>query len=146
MKAIETRYAGCLFRLRLEARWAVFFDHLGIEWEHEPQGYVIDDRPYLPDFRLLLPGPEVVFAEVKNIEVDPLDGEHVEQCRGLARATGAPVILLTGAPHWRPYNQVRAAWRAARLARSRRPGDNPLLGSPFSRSMADTQRATDARR
>jgi hypothetical protein len=31
MKAIETRYAGCLFRSRLEARWAVLFDHLGIE-------------------------------------------------------------------------------------------------------------------
>jgi hypothetical protein len=107
VKAIDTRYAGCLFRSRLEARWAVFFDHLGITWEYEPQGYVIGGRPYLPDFKLLLPGPQVVFAEVKNIEVDPLDGEHVELCRGLARATGAAVILLTGAPHWRPYNQVR---------------------------------------
>lgn len=29
---IQTRYAGCLFRSRLEARWAVFFDHLGIRW------------------------------------------------------------------------------------------------------------------
>lgn len=30
IKAIETRYAGCLFRSRLEARWAVFFRHVGI--------------------------------------------------------------------------------------------------------------------
>lgn len=36
--ALTTRYAGCRFRSRLEARWAVFFDHLGIEWEYEPQG------------------------------------------------------------------------------------------------------------
>ena len=37
--AIETRYAGCRFRSRLESRWAVFFDTLGIKWEYEPQGF-----------------------------------------------------------------------------------------------------------
>lgn len=71
MKAIETRYAGCNFRSRLEARWAVFFDHLGIVWEYEPQGFEIEHRltlekktfPYLPDFWL----PELkVWAEVKG--------------------------------------------------------------------------------
>lgn len=50
--AIETTYAGCRFRSRLEARWAVFFDHLGIPWQYEPQGYVVAGRPYLPDFLL----------------------------------------------------------------------------------------------
>ncbi|GAA1454199.1 hypothetical protein [Nocardiopsis tropica] len=49
---IETRYAGCRFRSRLEARWAVFFDHLDIRWEYEPQGFLVDNRPYLPDFLL----------------------------------------------------------------------------------------------
>ena len=52
MKAIETRYAGCHFRSRLEARWAVFFDHMDIGWQYEPQGFMINDRPYLPDFLL----------------------------------------------------------------------------------------------
>lgn len=62
--AIETRYAGCRFRSRLEARWAVFFDALGIAWEYEPQGFHIPPSPfggddlqhpgwnYLPDFYL----------------------------------------------------------------------------------------------
>jgi hypothetical protein len=52
--AIETSYAGCRFRSRLEARWAVFFDSLGIEWLYEPQGYTLgpDAKPYLPDFWL----------------------------------------------------------------------------------------------
>lgn len=52
--AIETYYAGHLFRSRLEARWAVFFDSLGIRWEYEPQGYRVGEqrRPYLPDFYL----------------------------------------------------------------------------------------------
>ena len=58
IQPIETRYAGHKFRSRLEARWAVFFDALGIEWQYEPQGYLIADpwdcesRPYLPDFYL----------------------------------------------------------------------------------------------
>jgi hypothetical protein len=30
--AIPTRYKGYHFRSRLEARWAVFFDALGIKW------------------------------------------------------------------------------------------------------------------
>lgn len=53
VKAIETRYAGCRFRSRLEARWAVFFDTLNIPWQYEPQGFTLSDgRNYLPDFLL----------------------------------------------------------------------------------------------
>lgn len=53
IKAIETRYAGCLFRSRLEARWAVFFDTFGINWEYEPQGFELPNGArYLPDFLL----------------------------------------------------------------------------------------------
>ena len=58
--AIETHYAGCRFRSRLEARWAVFFDAIGIEWQYEPQGFEIESVygreegtwRYLPDFYL----------------------------------------------------------------------------------------------
>jgi len=32
-RAIRTKYKEHLFRSRLEARWAVFFDALGIRWE-----------------------------------------------------------------------------------------------------------------
>jgi hypothetical protein len=51
---IQTHYAGYHFRSRLEARWAVFFDNLGIKWQYEPQGYTVGPakRPYLPDFFL----------------------------------------------------------------------------------------------
>lgn len=52
IQAIETRYAGHRFRSRLEARWAVFFDHLGVRWDYEPEGYLVDGRAYLPDFVL----------------------------------------------------------------------------------------------
>jgi hypothetical protein len=36
---IETWYASCRFRSRLEARWAVFFDTLRLVWHYEPQGF-----------------------------------------------------------------------------------------------------------
>ena len=52
-KAVQTEYKGYLFRSRLEARWAVFFDALGIRWEYEPEGIVLSDGThYLPDFYL----------------------------------------------------------------------------------------------
>lgn len=58
IKAIETVYNGYRFRSRLEARWAVFFDAAGIEYEYEQEGFEFynfekrkTDR-YLPDFFL----------------------------------------------------------------------------------------------
>jgi hypothetical protein len=50
--AIETRYKGYRFRSRLEARWAVFFDALGVPWEYEKQGFDLGGFYYLPDFWL----------------------------------------------------------------------------------------------
>lgn len=76
VKPIETKYAGHRFRSRLEARWAVFFDHLGVEWEYEPEGYSVAGRAYLPDFRLLsLPYPRPVLFEVKGPPIDDDDYE-----------------------------------------------------------------------
>lgn len=55
IKPIETHYNGYRFRSRLEARWAVFFDSAFIEYQYEPEGYVLDDGTcYLPDFYLPL--------------------------------------------------------------------------------------------
>jgi len=54
LKPIETEYKGYRFRSRLEARWAVFFDALGIRWEYEPEGVNVRDGTfYLPDFYLI---------------------------------------------------------------------------------------------
>ena len=53
IKAIETVYNGYRFRSRLEARWAVFFDALGVEYEYEPEGFKLPSgKCYLPDFRV----------------------------------------------------------------------------------------------
>lgn len=39
LKAIKTEYKGYLFKSRLDARWAVFLDALGADWEYEPERY-----------------------------------------------------------------------------------------------------------
>lgn len=56
LKPIETIYKGYRFRSRLEARWAVFFDALGIddnEIEYEPEGFILPSgKYYLPDFKI----------------------------------------------------------------------------------------------
>ena len=64
IKPIDTYYKGYRFRSRLEARWAVFFDYMGIDWVYEEQGYTFPDGTcYLPDFYL----PEShTFFEVKG--------------------------------------------------------------------------------
>jgi len=51
MKAIETEYNGILFRSRLEARWAIFFDALKIEWVYDPDCFLLsNNQKYTPDF------------------------------------------------------------------------------------------------
>ena len=51
IKAIPTRYKGHHFRSRLEARYAVFLDTLGAQWQYEPEGFQLPiTGPYLPDF------------------------------------------------------------------------------------------------
>lgn len=76
---LETRYGGCRFRSRLEARWAVFFTRLGLEWEYEPQGFVVGrefgrPRNYLPDFYLPTLG---LYLEVKPAAADQVDPDGV---------------------------------------------------------------------
>lgn len=68
--AIETSYKGYKFRSRLEARWAVFFDELGLEWKYEDQGYEVGEHRYLPDFYLPTKG---YWCEVKG---DPSGLQH----------------------------------------------------------------------
>ena len=90
IKAIETEYNGYRFRSRLEARWAVFFDTLGIRYEYEPEGYVLSDGgKYLPDFYL----PDYkYYAEVKGMS-DHLVEDIYKLKRFVLEAKTAAIIL-----------------------------------------------------
>jgi len=50
IKAIQTKYNGYHFRSRLEARWAVFFDRIGVRYRYELEGFTLPSGNYLPDF------------------------------------------------------------------------------------------------
>lgn len=53
IKPIQTVCFGYRFRSRLEARWAVCFEKLGLRWEYEQEGFTLPDQSkYLPDFYL----------------------------------------------------------------------------------------------
>ena len=94
IQAIPTRYGGLLFRSRLEARWALFFDRLHIPWEYEPQGFDIGDgQAYLPDF--LLGMGKIVWAEVKPSVWADEDGVARWERFMLAQKPGSRGVLLT---------------------------------------------------
>lgn len=82
IKAIQTEYKGYFFRSRLEARWAVFFDACGIEYEYEPEGYDLGNgMTYLPDFLLHGVAGRVdgdLYVEVKGQMTD-IDAEKIKR-------------------------------------------------------------------
>lgn len=92
IKPIETVYNGYRFRSRLEARWAVFFDALGITYKYEKEGYDLGEAGwYLPDFWL----PDLgTFVEVKGQKPS---SEDLMKLRGLA-LSGAKLILVGDIP------------------------------------------------
>lgn len=79
VKSIDTEWKGFLFRSRLEARWAMFFDACGADWEYEPEGFELDNGlRYLPDFRIrnvrICHGIDMIIPEL-FIEVKGVMGE-----------------------------------------------------------------------
>ena len=110
IKAIQTEYAGCRFRSRLEARWAVFFDTLGVDWQYEPQGYEGNGVRYLPDF--LLPEWDL-FVEVKG-ELGHADYMKIMAAVPALKAPPdkqtCPTLLILG-----PVPRPGAVWLHIRL-------------------------------
>lgn len=93
VKAIETKYAGCRFRSRLEARYAVFLDALGMGWEYEPQGFATKAGPYLPDFRVAA-GIGPMWLEVKGSAAPGI--RELAVAAEVQQGTGFPLRFLCG--------------------------------------------------
>lgn len=90
--AIETVYAGNIYRSRLEARWAVFFRTLEIPFVYEPEGFNLDGLRYLPDFWL---SDQKCFFEVKGPFTENA-GER--KARALSIASNFPVFIFYNIP------------------------------------------------
>lgn len=94
IKAIDTRYNGFYFRSRLEARWAVFFDALGLEYQYEPEGFDIDGDWYLPDFFL----PHFnAWVEIKPTE-DKFDFSLKNKMSAISSHFQQPYLGISGSP------------------------------------------------
>ncbi len=105
IKSKTTRYGGIVFRSRIEARWAVFFDFLGIEYEYEPfyaeveTGYVSVN--YLPDFYL---SKQDIFIEVKPTK--PFGIENIKAA-AWCKDIGSIIVLFNLSP---PTDKLENGW------------------------------------
>ena len=91
-KPIETRYNGIVYRSRLEARWAIFFNSLSIPYIYEPEGFNLDGLMYLPDFWL---PDQICFFEAKGPFTH---NKGPEKAAALSIATGYPVFIFGSIP------------------------------------------------
>jgi hypothetical protein len=95
IRAIETEYNGYRFRSRLEARWAIFFRAINLDYEYELEGFQMDDIRYLPDFYI----PSIDrWLEIKG---QPLSIPEIKKCEEFCYRKGKDDIkfsILIGAP------------------------------------------------
>lgn len=91
--AIQTEYRGALFRSRLEARWAAFFDLIGWQWTYEP----FDGDMYIPDF--LIHGRRELLVEVKpDMSGEGLERHAERVTQSLAGHWSKDILILGGSP------------------------------------------------
>lgn len=95
IKPIETEYNGYRFRSRLEARWAVFFDAIHMEYVYEPEGFELSKgERYLPDFYL----PSIdYYVEVKGFNEHIVD--DIIKVEQFVREKHTAVIILSNVPY-----------------------------------------------
>jgi hypothetical protein len=101
--AIPTLYRGRMYRSRLEARWAAFFDRLGWQYEYEP----FDLGKWSPDFALTDPFDALI--EVKPATEPDLD--LFDRVQGASRNGGA--VIVTRVAPVVVNNLVEVGWWAA---------------------------------
>lgn len=99
MNVLPTSHNGIKFRSRTEARWAVFFDALGIKYVYEHEGYNLGDFFYLPDF--WLPDHDF-FVEIKGVQ--PTTDESAKASE-LANFTKKTVFIFCGTPR-QPHDRT----------------------------------------
>jgi hypothetical protein len=98
IKAKRTWYKNEFFRSRLEARWAIFFDELGIKWRYEPEyddvefgGFRIYYKPdfYLADYEL--------WVEVKPVDISRISDGDIRKIVGWTKQE-LEMLVLIGEP------------------------------------------------
>lgn len=115
-----TMYRDVLFRSRLEAQWAAFFDLVRWPWEYE----TLELRGYLPDFVLpFAPGPLL-------LEVKPslYREELADACRKIEQSAWKGEAIVVGAsPRLAPRGERPGAFGLMIEAEGGMGWDNAVL-------------------
>ena len=90
--ATSTPYHHTTFRSPLEARWAVFFDRMGMVWTYEVEEFSVDGQRDAPDFWLPHYG---CFWKVQASQTFDQD-----RFGALAAIANRPVVISTRLPHY----------------------------------------------
>lgn len=141
IKPIETFYNGYRFRSRLEARWAVFFDEMGIKYLYEHEGYEkrFEGEPdatirYLPDFYF----PDwKMHGEVKGVDcrgqIQREDAEKMSWMIDYKGPCANGIVMFGNIPNPQgAYEMEWAVWEYDRKGIRWKYviGDNPVTGYP----------------
>lgn len=114
IQAIKTPYHGVWFNSRLEARWAAFFDALGVEWIYEPERFKTAHY-YTPDFKVKCYGtrgfgsarnfekPFDLYVEVKG-KMNKFDADKIEQF-----SQSYPILIVGNFPKPTSHQDVTDA-------------------------------------
>lgn len=98
LQPLPVVYAGIRFPSRTVARWAIFLDHLKIEWEYEPDAYDTDEGPYVPTFKVKIDQVKNSSSYHQFFTVEQPGSPHGARHVAFARATGLPLIVARQMP------------------------------------------------
>lgn len=142
---VETTYNGYKFRSRTEARWAVWFDAVGLYYQYEIDGFDINGEWYLPDFfvpslegRVWEGGTPPIAGSWVEIKPKYPTAHEMDLLRGLKKKTTHHVYFFVGTPWigefkigWMPFGSEDFVFEEYRLPihRDDEPPDCCAAGS-----------------
>lgn len=94
-------YKGNNFRSKLAAKWAVFFDAMGIIYEYEPECIELSETlKFIPTFKIKVytPNYDKYVDYYVKVTKNPLDEYQMEQIYSLVRMKKESLLLLEGPP------------------------------------------------
>lgn len=129
---LPTQYRGRMYRSRLEARWAAFFDRLGWTHEYEP----FDLGKWSPDFAITDPIDALV--EVKPATT--FDPDVAEKVNEAAEGSGCFYLLTRVAPVKHECGLVQIGWWTVSYREAFlfwRPSDKPAFQADIFSYVSD---------
>lgn len=101
MKAIPTNFNEVLYRSRLEARWAMFFEDIGVETFYEPWDI---GGGYVPDFFL----HNLFFNGMCIAEIKPMtpNDDYIKYLKSVRIPGKSDFLIFVGNPSFEQVNGV----------------------------------------